>query len=693
MNDSFDQNSFLILIACLVLGGLYAWLLYGKTSLMPKGLLYGLAALRTIVVATIVWMLFSPLIKQVLYTLEKPIIIIGQDNSRSIEKEPANFNNQKYKADMEALKMQLSKKYEVRTYHFSDSVKPGYDFSYGGKLTNASNFIHVLTDGYLNRNVGAVIMATDGIFNRGGNPLYEIAGLKAPVYTIALGDTIPKKDLLISNVNYNDLVYLDNDFNIEIQLQAYKSKGARTQLTVLENGKSVHQEQLIVAGDPYAKTYTVKLKATKMGIQKYTVSVSQVSNEASVKNNSQTFLIEAIDDRQKVLIAAAAPHPDVAALKQAIELNKHYEVKVAVGEELTDLKPENYGLIILYQLPGLNFPGNKNLKNLTAGKASFWYIIGAKTDLNAFNRMQGAVNISGSSDLLTEAYSTVNPGFTPFSLSEEAKKTLAKYDPLQAPSAKLNFNVSISTLFLQQSGRESTGIPQLFFSTGGGRKTGYLFGEGLWRWKLSEARAGMTASVFNPLISQIVQFLSVKDDKRRFKAYPSMRVFDENEPVLINATLYNDSYVAVNKPDVNAVLKDEKGKTYNYTFSKSESAYQLDAGILKPGDYTFTAKTQLGDQKYVEKGAFYVKALVAEDQQTIANHQVLYALSAKTNGRMVMPQNLLDLVKDLVQNEQIKTISYEDRNYAQLIDLRWLFFLIMGLLSVEWFLRKRNGEI
>ena len=61
--------------------------------------------------------------------------------------------------------------------------------------------------------------------------------LKAPVYTIALGDTIPKKDILINAVNVNDLVYLDNDFRMEIQVQAFQCDGTSIQLTVLEDGK------------------------------------------------------------------------------------------------------------------------------------------------------------------------------------------------------------------------------------------------------------------------------------------------------------------------------------------------------------------------------------------------------------------------------------------------------------------------
>ena len=219
MNDTFNFYSFLAFTGCLATGLFFAWLLYGKNSNLTRPVNIGLAVIRTITLTLILWLLFSPLLKQTSYTLEKPIVVIAQDNSESITAfKPAGFDSVKYRKSLQQLQAELSEKYEVRAYSFSDHVVSGLDFSYKGKLTNAAQLISRLNDELLNKNVGAVIIATDGIFNRGGNPAQELALLKAPVYTIALGDTIPKKDILISAVNVNDLVYLDNDFRMEIQV-------------------------------------------------------------------------------------------------------------------------------------------------------------------------------------------------------------------------------------------------------------------------------------------------------------------------------------------------------------------------------------------------------------------------------------------------------------------------------------------
>jgi len=692
MGNSFTIYSFIALIGCLMAGLALAWLLYGRSSALPKPLRFALALLRTVTVAMILWLLFSPLIRQVSYILEKPIVIIAQDNSQSVGHiMPAGFDSVKYNKELRQLSEELSEKYDVRVYSFSDQLSQGLDFSYKGKLTNAAAFLRRLTDEFMNRNVGAVILATDGIFNRGGNPSTDIEMLKAPVYTIALGDTVPKKDVLIANVNANDLVYLDNDFRIEVQVQAYQYDGGQTKLTVLEDGKKIYEEQVKIKGNAFSATIPVQLKATKLGQHRYTISLSAIPGEIAVKNNVEQILIEVIDDRQKILIASAAPHPDIAALKQAIVLNKHYNVSVLMNEELLKINPKDYGLIVLYQLPGLQLDARGLLESIEQANIPLWYIIGAQSNISEFNRQQDQVNLSAGNNSLQYIYGDINKNLSAFDLDSASRKVIANFDPLQVPFGQLRVSGNSQAILNQRIGKVRTNNPQLFFMNANGRKTGYLIGEGIWKWKLTETAENTQAPVFNGLIGKVVQYLTVKDDKRKFKVYPAKNTFDENERIVVNASLYNDSYQPVNTPDVNLQLKDEHGKAYNFTFSRFESAYQLDAGVLPPGSYRYTAGTTLGNQKYTTSGSFFVNAQQAEFQQTVADHQLLYRMSARTNGKMYAPDQLLKLKDELEKSGQLKTLSYEDRKYEEMIGLKWLFVLILLLLSTEWFIRKRNA--
>jgi hypothetical protein len=694
MNSFFSGTSILSFLGCLALGTLYAWLLYRGNKNLDKKLQYGLAVIRILVVTTIAWLLFAPLIKTLNYNLDKPVIILGQDNSLSVgQVKSVAFDQKLYEQNLKALQDKLSDKYEVKAYNFSDKVSDGLDFKNQGKLTDASAFFQKIRDEYTNRNVGAIILATDGIFNHGGNPLYSINQINAPVYTIALGDSIPKRDVLVSNVNYNNIVYLDDDFTIEVQVQAFQSNNENTSLTVNQNGSKVQQQNIAISGNSFVKTIPVKLHAGKVGVQKYTVQLGALPNEITTKNNSQTFYVEVVDGRQKVLIAAAAPHPDLSVLKEAISLNKHYESKLALADDLNTVDPSKFDLIVLYQLPDAQNISAAFLQKVMPLKKPTWYILGAQSGVNSFNQIQNQVNLGSTNGSVQEVYPDFANGFTSFNLTEEDKKQFSTFDPLLTPFGRLTVNASATPVFNQRIGKISTEQPLLFFTNENGLKVGYLMAEGLWRWKLSEGENDLQQSGLDDLISKTIQYLSVKDDKRRFKVFNSKSAYDENENIQFNGTLYNDSYQAVNESEVNLQVKNEAGKVFNYIFSKTENAYQLDAGTMAAGNYSYIASTVLSGKKFTASGSFYVNALIAEYQQTTANHQLLNTISKQSNGKLFMPADLLRIADEILKNENIKTISYEDRKYDELINMKWLFGLILILLGTEWFLRKRNGEL
>ena len=197
-------------------------------------------------------------------------------------------------------------------------------------------------------------------------------------------------------------------------------------------------------------------------------------------------------------------------------------------------------------------------------------------------------------------------------------------------------------------------------------------------------------NAFNELINKTVQFLSVKEDKSKFRVITSTS-FVENEEVVINAELYNDSYELINDPDIALELKDESGNVYNFVFNKTSNAYLLNAGVLPAGFYHYTAKVQWGNKNYVERGKFQINSILLEANSTIANHQLMQNIATKYGGEMIFPNELLKLLETLKNNDNIVPVIYEENDLKEVVNLKWIFFLLLLLLSVEWFLRKRNG--
>lgn len=650
-----------------------------------------LFALRTIAVASIAFLLFAPAIKTTSKTAEKPLIILAQDNSASIAvSKPSGFSTNVYSDQFKDLEKALAKDYEVRTVSFGERVVQGTKFNYADKLSDLSSVFEMIDEDFANRNIGAVIMASDGIYNKGGNPAYESMNLKAPVFTIALGDTIPKRDLIISNVNYNNIAYLDNQFQIEVSVEAFQAQGAVSTLSVSDQSGTLFTRPVNVRSNEFRVTVPITLPAKRKGIQRYNIRLSPVANELSVENNSQTIFIEIIDGKQNVLIIANAPHPDIAALRQSIEVNKNYSVQVAFADDVNPSFIEKAGLVILHQLPSSTNAASTVLKQVANKPVLF--VLGSQSNAGAFSVSQNLLNINASGSI-QEVLASVSPDFYGFTLSDLTRSRIQGFAPLISPFGNYGLKGPANVALLQQIGKIATNRPLLVFGTDQQQKIGVLAGEGLWRWRLEEFQESNSHEAVNELLSKTVQYLVSRDDKRKFRVYPAKNSFDESEHVYLNAELYNDAYELVNTPDVNVSLKNRDGKNYSFLFTRSGKSYTLDAGVLPAGEYSFSATARLGSKNHAASGQFVIRQLQAEFQQTTANHQLLFALAERNGGEMIYPNELSRLPELIRANENVKTIVYEDRKYEDAVNYKLIFFIILALLSLEWFARKRNGEV
>jgi len=350
------------------------------------------------------------------------------------------------------------------------------------------------------------------------------------------------------------------------------------------------------------------------------------------------------------------------------------------------------GLLILHQIPSVTNKADNLLKSVK--KKPVWFIMGAQSDPRALVAAQSGLNLTSLPGANTqEVTAKVTNDFYAFTLSENTRNRLQGFAPLLSLSGSYGLKGPALVLLNQQVGKIPMPWPLLLFADEPEQRIGVLAGEGIWHWRLEDFQENGNHETVDELVSKTIQYLSSKDDKRKFRVYPARNTFDENEHIILNGELYNDSYELVNTPDVEVVLNGDNKKNYTFQFSRNTNAYILDAGFLPAGEYSFTANTALGKNKYTTTGQFVIKQLQSEFQQTTANHQLLYAMVRQNGGKVVYPQQLNELPGMIHANEHIKTISYEDRRYDDMINIKLIFFVILFLLSLEWFSRKRNGEI
>jgi len=541
-NITFEYPAW-FLILCALAGLTVALLLYFRERTFaeqPKSLVWGMGILRWLGYTLLAALLLSPLLRYLQTDRQEPVVVLAQDVSESVAME---MDTTAYAAQWAALREELSAKYQVVDYTFGASVKAGGAVSFQDKRTNLDAVLTEISDVYGSQNLGAVVLATDGIYNEGTNPAYRNFQIKAPVFTVGLGDTTQRRDLLIRRVFHNKIAYLDDRFSIQIDVSARNAAGTNTRLSVSRVGdggsKSLHTESISIDRNDFFTTREVVLDADRAGVQRYRISLTGIGEEVSTANNRRDIFVDVLDARQKIMLLAAAPHPDLTAMRQALAAGKNNEVEVAYIKKFSG-NVGDYALVVLHQLPATKNPANAVLDRLKATKVPTLFVLGENSPSRQVIAAQDLLKYSGRAGTKgNDVSARLVPGFNLFTLSDDLKQALPKFPPLTAPFGEFSAGPGATTILKQRIGRVDTEFPLVVVGESRGVRTGVIAGSGLWQWRLFDYLEYNDHEHFDELLSQITQYLTVQEDKRRFRVSLPENLFDENEPVQLDAELYN----------------------------------------------------------------------------------------------------------------------------------------------------------
>ena len=353
-------------VLCILLGVIYAYFLYRKNRFFSKKLTTVLFVFRALVVSVLFFLLLNPLSSVTETIEERPIIILAQDASFSTSSDSSDYQN------LINLKNKLSSDFDVITYNYSDQIKEGLTTDKTGNSTNISHLLDEVDLKYSGRNLTGVVLSWDGLYNQGSNPLSHKIAKSIPFYTIPLGDTSVLKDVRISEIQHNEISFLGNTAPVKVNIQTEKCKGEYITIKLFSEGKLIESKKIkINSNSEFIKT-NFTIKNSSLGLHKYKVVVSSVSNEKSIENNSRSFYVEVLDSKYKILILYDAIHPDISAIKSVLDKNKNYEIE---KEKLSDFNSnyDKYNLVIYFA-----FSDNKleKLEKLKSSDVSLLLLVG-----------------------------------------------------------------------------------------------------------------------------------------------------------------------------------------------------------------------------------------------------------------------------------------------------------------------------
>jgi hypothetical protein len=214
-----------------------------------------------------------------------------------------------------------------------------------------------------------------------------------------------------------------------------------------------------------------------------------------------------------------------------------------------------------------------------------------------------------------------------------------------------------------------------------------------WRWRNLPPDLDHLSEFYPGLIQNLVSWVTAAEDDRPVRVRPLQDLFDTTEPARFTGQVYDEALQPVSDAVVQLRLFTEDGSELPFTMRPLGSGrFELSAGTLPEGDYTYTVHAERGGVELgSDRGAFGVGTLDLEMRHTTADAALMREIARRSGGDAFFLDEVRGLTAGLsdrlVARAVSSTTEFELRRLAPLLAL------LIGLLSVEWVLRKRAGMV
>jgi len=624
-------------------------------------------------------LLLNPTFKLTTITNIKPNLVVAIDNSNSIN---LLKQGQKVKVFLKELKeAQLSEKFQIEYYSFGEKVQQLSDsIQFTEQQTNIATVFSSLEEIYSEVQAPTILL-TDGNQTYGKDYVTSSLTYRQPIYPVVLGDSVLKTDLKIAHIQHNKYAFLKNEFPVEITVNYLGKAVISKKLTVYSGNTKVYVKALDFSKGNNTQVVSFTLPATHIGKHKYRAIIETISKEENILNNTRNFSVDIIDERTNVLLISDVLHPDLGALKKAIETNQQRKVVIIKPGDVIDYN--NYQLLILYQ-PTEKF--KKVYNQIKVFQKNYLTITGLQTDWDFLNSVSNNYKnkvINQSQEYLAR----YNPNFNLF---QNEELSISSFPPLFGFYGDIQLKTKGSVILYQTINTVSTEAPLFAFFETNNRREGVFFGEGIWKWRSQSYMNTQDFEMFDAFIGKSVQYLASNIKKERLVTdVPEEFLLGE---VKIKAQYFDENYVFdANETITCKLINETSRKEYNFEFLYKKNEYELELSHLPYGDYQYIIDAK--NKRLVKKGAFEILDFNIEAQFINPDVTKLHQLATNSGTELKYISNYKKIFSELKNNEKYKTTQRATVNQLPIINWKYLLGILLLLLTFEWFLRKYNGLI
>jgi hypothetical protein len=573
--------------------------------------------------------------------------------------------------------------------------------------------------------LAGVLVITDGANNSGAQPLESAAALRqegVPVYVYGVGITSPR-DIILANVFAPDVTFVKDEVAVTVRVRSQGLKNETADVLLKLGAETVATKTITFAGDG---EQVVPLRFTPQTQGDYDLEASiQPRNDEAVKdNNARSQRLRIIDAKIKVLMVEQSPRWEFRYLQAILLRDRRVELQcyliegdpgIVRGEDSPYIaqfparKEElfKYDLVIFGDIDPRHMSA-VNLENLNELVSRFGgalvVVAGKRFTPNAYRRtilenllpvefegpsLEGSTEPSAEKPVRLELTSAgrVN-AMLRLSDSEEENAALWKQLPPIYWVARVSRPKPAAEVLLvdPDPARESRfgKMPVMAVQQYGLGQVMFVGTDNTWRW-----RKNVGDLFYTTIWGQIAQRVSLQrllGGSKRTQLTTDRQNYMTGDRVSVYARLYSAGFEPIQEPSVKGIYGLKTGQG-----TRSEAT--LRAIPEQPGLYRgeFVAATPGAYQFFVEQDLnagleFNVSEPRFEFGDTAMNESLLREIAATTGGTFFREEDLFKLPDTI----RFKTERVQSPLEVELWSSPLYFLLLLGVVTVEWVLRKMS---
>ena len=603
-----------------------------------------------------------------------------------------------------------------------------------GQSTRLGDGVRAALDDLRGTSPAGVVLLTDGINTEGAtlNDAAEYAKRRGvPLFFIGFGSEEPMRDVKLSDVLVDDVVFVDDVVNFECKVSASGFEGKNVAVTLREKNKQevLAKTEITLGRDGLSQQVRIPYRPSKVGQFDFVVEVEPQKGEVQIENNRQTRTVQVRKEKIRVLLVQGSPSFEYRYLRNMLERDETIALRTVLQEADREHAEQDASALRTFPLrrdelfaydvvivgdANPKMLGEASLRNLAdfvdqpAKGGALVLIAGASYMPAAYRdtpigRMlpfdATGVKSPDSSRTLKEGF-VVRPtdlglASPPMQLGDGPDETLAIWRGL-APLywlmelPELKPGVRVLAEHPTRVGADGRRLPVFCLQYIGAGKVLFHATDETWRWRYRTGDA-----YFARYWVQMIRYLcraKLTDAGRSVALSTDRREYAQGESVRLRAR-FSDERLAPAADDGVAVVVELSGRqTHRVVLRRTSAArgvFETQLERPAPGDYhAWIVRPTLKDQTPAVD--FVVAPPVGEFAKICMDAAEMRRAAEETGGCFYTFDSADRLHEDLPRGRQVPIESLPPMPLWN----RWpVLALFLGLLIAEWILRKRGGMV